>query len=147
MAFDEAFGEWEARAGDCRPSALVQPERGLAEDMATVLVGTETTLQGAWSRLRQRKREKPDPSSPWHWLSPRNDWILLKMLVDKLKLPRHAWTSVDSYWCPYYDIGTLCTTDTHVTFIPPEDGRDKERTPLDSLAAVRKWTTDFPEKK
>jgi len=31
MAFDEAFGEWEARTGDCRPPTLVPPERGLTD--------------------------------------------------------------------------------------------------------------------
>jgi len=41
-------------------------------------------------------------------------------------------------------MGTLCTTGTHATFIPPEDHRDTEKVVLDSQAEVLKWTTDFP---
>jgi len=84
-AFDEAFGEWDARTGDCRPPALVQTERGLAMDAADAQDITAMALQGAWSRLRQRRRDQPDLLSPWHWLCPRKEWILLTTLVDKLK--------------------------------------------------------------
>jgi len=121
MAFDEAFGEWEARTGDCRLPALVPPGRGLAMDAADAQNITAMALQGAWSRLRQRRRDKPDLLSPWHWLCPRKEWILLTTLVDKLKLPKHGWTSVDNYWCPFHNVGTKCTVGTHATFIPPED--------------------------
>jgi len=100
-------------------------------------------LQGAWSRIRQRKRDKTDSLSPWHWLCPRKEWILLVTLVDKLKLLKHGWTSVDNYWCPHYNMGTQCTTGTHATFIPPKDHRDVERAVLDSQAAVLKWTINF----
>ena len=93
--------------------------------------------------LRQRKQDRPALLSPWHWLSPKKSWVLLRTLVDKLKLPKSGWTSVDMYWCSHYEIGTQSTTGTHVIFIPPEDDRDKERTPLDSLAAVHRWTTNF----
>ena len=41
-------------------------------------------------------------------------------------------------------MGTLCTTDTHATLIPPEDHRDTEKAVLDSQAAVLKWTMVFP---
>ena len=51
MAFDEAFGEWEARAGDCRPPALVLPEQGLTVNAAEAQAITEMALQGAWNRL------------------------------------------------------------------------------------------------
>jgi len=47
MAFDEAFGEWEARTGDCRPPALVLPRRGLAEDAAVEQAVTEMALHGS----------------------------------------------------------------------------------------------------
>jgi len=73
MAFNKAFGEWEARMGDCRPPTLVPPGRGLAKDVAAAQRVTEIALQGAWSRLRQRILDKPDLLSPWHWLSPRKD--------------------------------------------------------------------------
>jgi len=65
-------------------------------------------------------------------------------LVDKLKLPQYGWTSVANYWCPHYNMATLCTTCTRATFIPPEDHRDAEKVVLDSQADVLKWTTDFP---
>ena len=65
-------------------------------------------------------------------------------LVDKLKLPQYGWTSVANYWCPHYNMVTLCTTGTHATFIPPEDHRDAEKVVLGSKADVLKWTTDFP---
>jgi len=77
-------------------------------------------------------------------LCPRKEWILLVTLVDKLKLPQHGWTSVDNYWFPHYNLGTLRTTVTHATFIPPEDHRDTEKAVLDSQAAVLKWMMDFP---
>ena len=70
--------------------------------------------------------------------------ILLANLVDKHKLPKHGWTSVDIYWCPHYNMGTQCTIGAHTTFIPLEDHRDVERAVLDSQAAVLKWTMDFP---
>jgi len=143
-ALDEAFGEWEARTGDCRPPALVPPGRGLAKDATAAQDITAMALQGAWNRLRQRRRDKPDLLSPWHWLCPRKEWILLTTLVDKLKLPKHGWTSVDNYWCPYHNVGTKCTVGTHATFIPPGDHRDEKRAVLDSQATVLKWTTDFP---
>jgi len=144
MAFDEAFGEWEARTGDCRPPALVPPGQGLTVSAAGAQAITELALQGAWHRLMQRIQDKPDPLAPWHWWCPRKEWILLVPLVDKLKLPQHGWTSVVNYWCPHYNLGTLCTTDTHATFIPPKDHRDTEKAILDSQAAVLKWTMDFP---
>jgi hypothetical protein len=118
MAFDEAFGEWEARTGDCRPPALVPPGQGLTVSAADAQAITELALQGAWHRLRQRRQDKPDLLAPWHWLSPRKEWILLVALVEKLKLPQYGWTSVANYWCPHYNMGTWCTTGTHATFIP-----------------------------
>jgi len=36
MVFDEAFGKWEARTGECRPPDLIPRGRGLAEDMVTI---------------------------------------------------------------------------------------------------------------
>jgi hypothetical protein len=142
-AFDEAFGEWEARTVDCRPPALVPPGRGLAMDAIDAQYITAMALQGAWSRLRQRRREKPDPPSPLHWLCPRKEWILLTTLVDKLKLPDHGWTSVDNYWCLFHNVGTKCTSGTHATLIPPEDHQDEKEVVLDSQAAVLKWMIDF----
>jgi len=65
-------------------------------------------------------------------------------LVDKLKLPQYGWTSVANYSFPHFKIGTLRTTGTHATFIPPEDHRDAEKLVLDSQADVLKWTTNFP---
>ena len=62
----EAFGEWEARTGDCRPPALVPPGQGLTVSAADAQVITELALQGAWHRLRQRRQDKPDPLAPWH---------------------------------------------------------------------------------
>ena len=56
MAFDEAFGEWEARMGHCRPPALAPPGRGLAEDAAVAQAITAIALQEALSRLWPRKR-------------------------------------------------------------------------------------------
>jgi len=97
MAFDEAFGEWEARTGVCRPPALIPPGQGLTVNAADAQAITVMAFQGAWNRLRQQKRYKPDPLSPWHWLCPRKEWILLATLVDILKLPKHGWTSVDNY--------------------------------------------------
>jgi len=141
---DEAFGEWEARTGDCRPPALVPPGQGLFVSAANTQAITELALQGAWHRLRQRRQGKPDLLAPWHWLSPRKEWILLVALVEKLKLPQYGWTSVANYWCPHYNMGTWCTTSTHATFIPPEDHRDTEKMVLDSQAEVLKWSTDFP---
>jgi len=143
MAFDEAFGEWEARTGDCRPPALVPPGQGLFVSAADTQAITELALQGAWHRLRQRRQDKPDLLAPWHWLSPRKEWILPVALVEKLKLPQYGWTSVANYWCPHYNMGTWCTTGTHATFIPPEDNRDTEKVILDSQAEVLKWSTDF----
>jgi len=67
MAFDQAFGEWEARTGDYKPSALVPPGQGLTVSAAGAQAITELTLQGAWQRLRQRRQDKPDPLAPWHW--------------------------------------------------------------------------------
>ena len=64
MAFDEAFGEWEARTGDCRPPALVPPGQGLTVRAANAQAITELALQGAWHRLRQRIRDKPDSLAP-----------------------------------------------------------------------------------
>jgi len=144
MAFEEAFGEWEARTGDCRPPALVPPGQGLTVSTADTQAITELALQGAWHRPRQRRQDKPDLLAPWHWLSPRKEWILLVALVDKLKLPQYGWTSVANYWCPHHNMGTWCTTGTHATFIPPEDHRDTEKGVLESQAELRKWTTDFP---
>jgi len=46
-AFDEAFGEWEARTGDCRPPVLVPPGRGLTEDATAAQDITAMALQGA----------------------------------------------------------------------------------------------------
>jgi len=143
-AFDEAFGEWEARTGDCRPPTLVPPGQGLAMDATDAQDFTTMALQEAWSRLRQRRRDKPDLLSPWHWPCPRKEQIVLTTLVDKLKLPEHGWTSVDNYWCPFHNVGTKCTVDTHTTFIPTEDHWDKKRAVLDSQAAVLKWMMDFP---
>jgi len=134
MAFDEAFG----RTGDCRPPALVPPGQGLTVSAADAQAITELALQGAWHRLGQRRQGKPDLLAPWHWLSPRKEWILLVALVDKLKLPQYGWTSVTNYWCPHYNMGTWCTTGTHATFIPPEDHRDTEKVVLDSQADVLK---------
>ena len=65
-------------------------------------------------------------------------------LVDKLKLPQHGWTSVVNYWCPHYNMASLCTKDTHATFIPPEDHQDTKKVVLDSQAAVLKCKMDFP---
>jgi len=144
MAFDEAFDEWEARTGDCRPPALVPPGQGLTMDATAAQDITAMALQGAWNRLRQRRRDKPDLLSPWHWLCPRKEWILLTTLVDILKLPKHGWTSVDNYWCPFHNMGTKCTVGTHATFIPPEDHRDGKRAVLDSQTAVFKWMIVFP---
>jgi len=90
MAFDEAFGEWEARTGDCRPPALVPLGQGLTVSAADAQAITELALQGAWHRLRQRRKDKPDLLAPWHWLSPRKDWILLVALVDKFKLRQYG---------------------------------------------------------
>jgi len=143
MAFDEAFGEWEARTGDCRPLALVPPGQDLTVSAADAQAITELALQGAWHRLRQRRQDKPDPLAPWHWLSPRKEWILLA----KLKLPQYGWISVANYWCPHYNIGAWCTTGTHATFIPTEDHRGAEKVVLDSQADVPKWMTDFPRDK
>jgi len=69
-AFDEAFGEWEARTGHCRPPALVPPGQGLAMDATDAQDITAMALQEACNRLRQRRRGKPDLLSPWHWLCP-----------------------------------------------------------------------------
>jgi len=77
-------------------------------------------------------------------LCPKTEWILLTTLVDKLKLPKHGWTSVDSYWSPYHNMGTKCTTGTHTTNILPENHWDEARAVLDSQATVLNWTTDFP---
>jgi len=118
MAFDEAFGKWEARTGDCRPPALVSPGQGLSVSAADTQAITELVLQGAWHRLRQRRQDNADLLAPWRWLSPRKEWILLVALVEKLKLPQYGWTSVANYWCPHYNMGTWCTTGTHATFIP-----------------------------
>jgi len=144
MAFDEAFGELQARTEDCRPPALVPPGQGLTVSADGAQAITELALQGAWHRLRQRIRDKPDSLAPWHWWCPRKKWILLVTLVDKFKLPQHGWTSAENYWCPHYNLGTWCTTGTHATFIPPEDHQDTEKAVLDSQAAVLKWTIDFP---
>jgi len=78
MVFDEAFGEWKARMGDYRPPALVPPEQSLAKDAAVAQAVTVIALQGAWSRLRQQKRNKPDLLSPWHWLCPRKEGFFLQ---------------------------------------------------------------------
>jgi len=86
----------------------------------------------------------PDLMAPRHWLGPRKEWLLLRTLVDKLKLPTYGWSTVDSFWCPHHKTGTKCTTGMHTTFIPPEDHRDEEKAMLDSQAAVFKWTRDFP---
>jgi len=64
MAFDEAFVEWEARTGDCRPPALVPPGQGLSVSAADTQAITELALQGAWHRLRQRRQDKPDLLAP-----------------------------------------------------------------------------------
>ena len=58
MAFDEAFGEWEARTGEYRPPVLSPPGRSLAED--NIPEPTETEITNAWDRLKQRKLSKPD---------------------------------------------------------------------------------------
>jgi len=89
MFFDETFGEWEASTGDSRPPALVPPGRSLAEDAAVAQAVTAIALEGSWSRLRQRKRDKPDLLSSRHWLCFKKEWILLTTFVDKLKLPKH----------------------------------------------------------
>jgi len=73
MAFDEVFGEWEARTGDCRPPALVPPGEGLTVSAADTQAITEQALQGAWHRLRQRRQDISDLLAPWHWLSPRKE--------------------------------------------------------------------------
>jgi len=73
MAFDEAFGEWEARTGDCRSCAFVPPGQGLTISAADAQAITELALQGAWHRLRQRRQDKPDQLAPWHWLKPRKE--------------------------------------------------------------------------
>ena len=142
-AFEEASGEWEARTGECRPLALIPPGKGLARDTTAVHAVTEYLLQGASDRLKQLKRDKLDRLIPWHWLSPRKDWILLKTLVDKLNIPKYGWTSVGNYWCPHYKMGTQCTICTHIALIPPANYRNKARTLLKSLAEVFKWRTDF----
>jgi len=41
MAFHEAYGEWEARTGDCRPPALVPPGQGLTVSAAGIQAITE----------------------------------------------------------------------------------------------------------
>ena len=64
MASDEAFGEWEARTGDCRPPALVPPGQGLTVSAADSQAITGLALQGALRRLRQRRQDKPDPLAP-----------------------------------------------------------------------------------
>ena len=115
-----------------------------AADAAMAPVVTDIMLQGAWSRRRQRQQGKPDLPSPWHWMAPRKGWILLKTLVDKLKLPIYGWTSTDSFVCPHHNIETTCTTGAHATFVPPEDHSNETRTVLNSQAAVHKWTMDFP---
>jgi len=59
MAFDEAFGEWDSRTGDCRPPALVPPGRGLAADAATAQVVTDIMIlehRGGDPRGRRRTR-------------------------------------------------------------------------------------------
>jgi len=63
----------------------------LAVEGATAQAITEVMLLEAWNRLRQRKLDKPDPMAPWHWLGPRTGWLLLKILVNKLKLPVYGW--------------------------------------------------------
>ena len=63
--------------------------------------------------------------------------------MDNPKLSMHGWTSVDNYWCPYYNVGTKCTVGTHAMFIPPEDHQDVKRAVLDSQAAVLRWMMDF----
>jgi len=144
MAFDEAFGEWEAMMGDCRPPAFVPLGQGLTVNTAGAQAIIVLALQGAWHRLRQWIRDNPDSLAPWHWWCPRKKWILLVTLEDKLKLPQHGWTLVDNYWCPHYNLGTRFTTGAHATFIPPEDNRGTEKAVLDSQAAVLKWTMGFP---
>ena len=119
---------------------------GLDMDMTTAQAVTEILTQRAWDRLRQRKRDKPDMLFPWHWLSPRKDWILLKTLVERLKLPKYGWTSVD-FWCPHYRMGTQGATGTHVPFIPQENYRDKARTTLNSLAARSQMDDRFAQRK
>jgi hypothetical protein len=47
MPFVEAFGEWKARTGHCRPPALVPPGRGLTDDATDAQAITEMALQGA----------------------------------------------------------------------------------------------------
>jgi len=64
MAFHEAFGEWEARTGDCRPPALVPPGQGLTVSVADAQAITELALQGAWHRLRQKRQDNPDLLAP-----------------------------------------------------------------------------------
>jgi len=44
VAFDEAFGEWEARTGDCRPPALVPPKQGLIVNAADAQAIKEMAL-------------------------------------------------------------------------------------------------------
>ena len=66
MAFDEVFGEWEARTRDCRPPDFVPIGQGLTVCAAGAQAITELALQGAWHRLRQRRQDKPDPLAPWH---------------------------------------------------------------------------------
>jgi len=63
MAFDEAFGEWEARTGDCKPPALVPPGQGLTVSAAGAQAITELTLQGAWHRLWHKKSLVPLPEA------------------------------------------------------------------------------------
>jgi len=65
LAFDEAFGEWEARTGDCRPPALAPPGQGLTINAADAQAIIQMALQGAWNRLRQLKRDKPDSLSQY----------------------------------------------------------------------------------
>ena len=115
-------------------------------DMTTAQAVTEILTQGAWDRLRQRKRDKPDMLFPWHWLSPRKDWILLKTLVKRLKLPKYGWTSV-AFWCLHYRMGTQGAAGTHVTFIPQENYRVKARTTLNSLAASTQMDDIFAQRK
>ena len=44
MAFDEAFSEWEARTGDCRPPALVPSGQGLNVSAADAQAITELAI-------------------------------------------------------------------------------------------------------
>ena len=109
--------------------------------------GVQRVLQRMGGQNRGRQASRSGPTRAWPGrrrccrTSSHSD---MTTLVDKLKLPKYGWTSVDSYWCAYYNLGTKCNIGMHATVTPPEDHRDERRAVLDSQAAVLKWTIDIP---